>query len=96
VGYLIRGNLRKSRLEVFDALCSKVKELFGEPRAAPAAPAAAAAVLKCRSSALPQCCFAPHPTLSTPTTSNHSPTTAPTTRNHHTRPKVRGPDDRGP
>ncbi len=31
MGYLIRGNLRKPRLEVFDALCAKVEELFGEP-----------------------------------------------------------------
>lgn len=30
VGYLIRGNMRKPRLEVFDALCAKVTELFGE------------------------------------------------------------------
>lgn len=31
VGYLIRGNLRKPRLEVYDALCAKVAELFGAP-----------------------------------------------------------------
>ncbi|GBF95462.1 zinc metalloprotease chloroplastic-like [Raphidocelis subcapitata] len=30
VGYLVRGNLRKPRLEVFDALCAKVAELFGD------------------------------------------------------------------
>ncbi|KIZ03245.1 hypothetical protein MNEG_4714 [Monoraphidium neglectum] len=29
VGYLIRGNLRKPRLEVYEALCAKVAQLFG-------------------------------------------------------------------
>lgn len=29
VGVLVRGNLRTARLEVFEKLCAKVKELFG-------------------------------------------------------------------
>lgn len=60
VGYLIRGNLRKSRLEVFDALCSKVKELFGQKYE----------VLMIEDPEIPDADDAPLPRPTTPTTSS--------------------------